>query len=352
MNIPNNEGRACDAVIRHLEKWTGETRAEIRHPESDGVGPPVELRLQLGNQNYAIEHTRVESFDNQIKAGISIGEINDYIKERFTDPLPGPVYYELQVPMDVCLPEKRKDRERMLSTLDMWIRESAHCMHGRNTDLFRPLFAPIRNEVWHDDCVTGTPLGTAYEIKLVRTKLWPPDIHTAGRKPGTIVLWYNYLDEDERNDRYFRRLQRAFDKKCPKLKRCKVEGARTVLILEAVDSIVTLTDQIGRHLPALLDGRKDAPDDIYLVSPGDSLWWVFPVKHDGDHWPDVGMPPPGQQLVCEEDPLPTAGMPKRYRDALGLNDLYVTMPRKWFPVTFDQHELVDVMQHQTSHRIA
>ena len=348
MNILNNEGKACDAAIRHLEKCTGETRAVIRHPETDGVGPPVELRMQLGNQNYAIEHTRVESFDNQIKAGISIREINHYIKEKFTDPLPGPVYYELRVPMDVCLPEKRKERERLLSTLGKWIRESAHCMQGRNTDLF----APIRGQVWHDDCVTGTPLGTAFEIKLVRTKLLPPDIHTAGRKPGTIVLWYNYPDEDERNHRHFRRLQRAFDKKCPKLKRCKVEGARTILVLEAVDSIVTLTDQIGRHLPALLDGRKGAPDDIYLVSPSDSLWWVYPVKHDDDHWPDAGMPPRGQQLVCEEDPLPTAGMPKRYRDALGLNDLYVTMPRKWFPATFDQHELVDVMQHQTSHRIA
>ena len=44
MNIPNNEGMACDAVIRHLEKWTGETRTEIRHPETDGVGPPVGIR--------------------------------------------------------------------------------------------------------------------------------------------------------------------------------------------------------------------------------------------------------------------------------------------------------------------
>ena len=134
MNIPNNEGMACDAVIRHLEKWTGKTRTGIRHPETDGVGPPVELRLQLGNQNYAIEHTRIESFDNQIKAGISIREIKNYIKERFTDPLPGPVYYELRVPMDVCLPEKRKERERVLSTLGKWIQESAHCMHRRKSD--------------------------------------------------------------------------------------------------------------------------------------------------------------------------------------------------------------------------
>ena len=345
MIIAKNEGKSCDAIIRHLEKWTGETRRDIRIPEKDDTVPAdrrVELRLMLGAQEYAIEHTRIESFENQIKGNILIREIDNYIKEQFTDPLPGPAYYELQVPMDVCLPGKRKERERMLSTLDLWIRESAHCMHGRNKDLFTPMFAPIRSEVWHDDCVIGTPLGTAFEIKLVRTKLWPPDIHTAGRKPGTIVLWYNYPDEDERNHRHFRRLQRAFDEKCPKLKRCGEEGARTVLILEAVGSTFMLIDQIGRDLPALLDGRKDAPDDIYLVEPSDSLWWVYPVKHDGEHWPDVGMPPRGQQLVCEEDTLPTAGIPKRYRDALGLDDLYVTRPRNWFPEIFDQQELIDL----------
>ena len=63
MKIPNNEGIACDAVIQHHEKWTDETRAEIRHSESDGVGPPVELRLQLGNQNYCPEFSIMLSAD-------------------------------------------------------------------------------------------------------------------------------------------------------------------------------------------------------------------------------------------------------------------------------------------------
>ena len=220
----------CDAVVRHLEKWTGESRSDIRHPETEGVGPPVELSLQLGDQHYAIEHTRIEAFDNQIKAGISIREIDNYIKKWFTEPLPGPAYYELQVPLDVCLPAKRKERERLLSSLGDWIQESAHCMQERNTDLF----TPIRSKVWHEDCV------------------------------------------------------------------------------------------IGRHLPALLDGRKDAPDDIYLVSPSDSLWWVLPVKHDDDHWPDMGMPLPGQ-AIYDEDKLPTAGMPKWYRDALGLDKIILAI---------------------------
>ena len=35
MHIPDNEGKACDAIVRLLEKWTGETRVGIRHPEKD-----------------------------------------------------------------------------------------------------------------------------------------------------------------------------------------------------------------------------------------------------------------------------------------------------------------------------
>ena len=63
------------------------------------------------------------------------------------------------------------------------------------------------------------------------------------------------------------------------------------------------------------------------------------------------MPPRGQ-AIYEEGKLPTAGMPKWYRDAFEPDYLYVTMPRKWFPATFDQDELVDMVQCQISHRFA
>ena len=69
---------------------------------------------------------------------------------------------------------------------------------------------------------------------------------------------------------------------------------------------------------------------------------VCPVKHDDDHWPDVGMPPRGQPLICEEDLL---GIPTWYRNATGLDDLNVIIPRKWFPATFEQHELDDLTRN-------
>ena len=100
---------------------------------------------------------------------------------------------------------------------------------------------------------------------------------------------------------------------CPKLKRCKDDDVRIVLVLESFDSVYTHFDYIGHLFPALLAERADAPDEIYLVQTDMSLWWVFPIKPDGEHWPNKGMPIRGQPIY-EDDRLPTAGMPKWYRD--------------------------------------
>ena len=54
MSIPNNEGKACDAVVRFLEKLTGKTRSDMSRPEMDMSIPEdrrVALLLNLGAQN-------------------------------------------------------------------------------------------------------------------------------------------------------------------------------------------------------------------------------------------------------------------------------------------------------------
>ena len=38
--VPNNEGRMCDAVVRAPEKWTRETRSDVRHPDKEGTFLP------------------------------------------------------------------------------------------------------------------------------------------------------------------------------------------------------------------------------------------------------------------------------------------------------------------------
>ena len=82
MRNKNNEGKACDAVVKAIEKRTGVMRSQVHRPETDGVGPLVDLRLKLGDQEYAIEHTLIEPFENQIKMEVIVREILDYFKEN------------------------------------------------------------------------------------------------------------------------------------------------------------------------------------------------------------------------------------------------------------------------------
>ena len=313
MCIPDNEGKACDAVVRLLEKLTGETRKSIRNPEEDGVGPPIDLRLRLGTCEYAIEHTRIEPYEKQIKTAVAFKQINDYITKRISDSLPGPAYYALHVPIIVCLPETRKKRERVLNNLAKWIRTSAHFLQER--DLGRS--GPTHNPVWSDDCIKGTPQGFGCDIELLR---WP-DATLIRRKPGSLAIKFIPPDVDELEDLRIDRLRRVFSDKCPKLDRCREDGARTVLLLESHDNALTCFDQISSHLPALLAEQDKCPGrnlpgrNRHGISGG-----AWPMKRDDDHWPTVGMPG-RNQCIYEADKLPTVGLPKWYREALGLDDM-------------------------------
>lgn len=342
MHIPDNEGKACDAIVRLLEKWTGETRVGIRHPEKDGDGPPVELRLKLGTQEYAIEHTRIEPFENQIETDLVLKKISDYLRERLSASLPGSAYYELHLPVNVRLPKKKKKRDQALNNLVEWIQTNAECLHERNLGRTRSARSPI----WSDDYVQDTPTGFNCIIELLR---WP-DAAPIRRRPGSLRMrLYCPNDFSDLEDRRIDRLRRAFSKKSPKLQKCKKEGARTVLVLESGDIARTRFDLIGNLLPKLLAEHTDAPDEIYLVETGINPWWVYLIKRDDDHWPTVGMPQ-WNQPIYEEDKLPTAGLPKWYRDALKLDELYTPHPRGWIPATFEEDELNDLTKDRDSKR--
>ena len=130
MLIQKNEGKACDAVIRRFEALTGKTRSLVRFPERDGLGPPVDLRVKMGTEEYAIEHTLLQPYRNRIKYGARFNTINKFIRERIADSLPGSVYYQLNVPIDVSLPRK-KHRDKALLNLVEWILATAQRLHER-----------------------------------------------------------------------------------------------------------------------------------------------------------------------------------------------------------------------------
>ncbi len=338
--VPKNEGKACDAVIKTMERRTRAKRSDIRLPERDRVGVPVELRLKLGEQEYAIEHTIIEPFENNIQTELTVDEIRRYLVRSLEGRLLSPMYYVLQVPKDVCLPKRKNNRVRALKFLAEWVLSSAEVMYERITGYSLPIDCyniPFSPYCFPEDSVKDEHSCLNCTVELLRWR----NGTVIGRKPGFVQTVLDYPKDLEG----FRteRIRRAFSDKFPKLAKCGAEGARTVLILESRDVAHTRFDLIGAQLPTLLSEHACVPDEIFLVEPYDSLWFVYPMKYDKGHWPEEGMPQWDKGPIYHPDNLPTAGIPKRYRDALQLDEIYEPyLTREWIPATYKPEELEDL----------
>lgn len=277
MANPNNEGKACDAVLRLLEGRTGKVRTNIFHPEIDGVGPPVELRLELGAQSYAIEHTRVEAFAGQIRTEEEFGQFIRPVTDELSETLPGPAVYHLYFPINARLGVKADQRARIRSDFIGWVREHAQRLHENNPE--KP--TRERNPHGFDERYQAMPPGFPYEVTLHREAHWS---HSS-RHDG-VLLSARIAPEGVEALRAAR-LQEALERKCPKLQLCKDEGARTVLILEDGDISLSNYVLIGDGLRGLMEERADLPDEIYLIETAVNTWAVRLMKYDENYFPEV-----------------------------------------------------------------
>ena len=124
--------------------------------------------------------------------------------------------------------------------------------------------------------VTGKPTSFPYEITLHR---WARSRFTRD-EPGTVDV-ARIAPEDLGSARE-ERLRKALEDKCPKLERCRQEGARTVLALESGDLPLSNSVLIGEALARALHGREDAPDEVYLVETVSDLWFVYLLAIHGE----------------------------------------------------------------------
>ena len=339
MVVPNNEGKVCDAVVRTLEKWMCETRADIRYPDKEGANPPVDLRLRLGTQNYAIEHTRIESFEKQITTVAVAKRICHYIQTTISAPFPCLAYYELQFPIEVSVPKGRSRGDRALGNLVVWIREKENILRERNSGHI----LSVHNPYEASDSIRGVPPGFNCEFQLLH---WPI-AKLIRRKPGTLS--FRFILPNDPKVLLANSLHQTLSRKCPKLQECKAEGVRTVLVLESSDPALMSFEFRGNLLPILLTKCANAPDEIFLVETSTDRWCVWLLKRDESHWPDTGMPEMGR-FYYDPDTSPLPGIPeylesipKHMRDALQLDNMYTPYLPGWAPTDFEKDELNDLM---------
>ena len=274
MLIPSREGKCCDAVIRHIERSSGSIRTEVADPEKDGGARSVDLKVKVGDQEYALEHTRVQPFRNRIDLAAQWRTVRDCVKQWFPDPLPGPAFYQLYIPLDMHPPGRGKRGKDRLRSLREWIEQEVEILHRRAA--WRPR-SP--GHFYIMDERSGRPSGWKCEFVIARSNdgVVPPRI------PGSFHV---FIDSPEDKENLFvDEIRRAFGKKCPKLAKCKerADGIRTILILELIEPLFVYDVHIGEHLPALLEECPAPPDDIVIVVPHRDFWEVWVVKRGEVH---------------------------------------------------------------------
>ena len=334
MVIPNREGKCCDAVIKQLERAVGTARTAVCDPEVTREGPPVDLRVTLGEQEYVLEHTRILPFDDRIEAAKPYQDISACLDEWFPEPLPGDAFYELYLPLGAPRPGWDRRGEDRLRGLREWIEGAVEVLQAR---------APGRRRLpphWYElDYERGRPDGGDCEFTLARSS----DGVLAPRKAGTLALFVGSPEEEEAP--FLEDLRRAFEKKCPKLACCKAiaPDIRTVLILEAIDLPFHYDRYMADHLAGLLAGCDVEPDHIFLVYPRTVFWEVWVVKLDDVCWPDERLPMPHRGY---EDPprlVPEHAWPRQFVEEFKRGVGRET-PARWRPLFADEADFEDTKQ--------
>jgi len=245
-----NEGKACDAVIRHIEAREGCTTQNLQSPEQKGDVAPVELTCSIGGQLFAFEHTGIEPFEGHI--AIEAKGHFPPLRDRFFGKIPQGEYYDLHVPAGATLNRKETQLSKIMAALGEWISTEEPRLQ------LAPLGTPIEREA-----DTTVP----FKVSLYRCAL-----------PGvTGQLSVAHLVDQLENSRN-RRIERACQGKYPKLATWKARGARTVLIFEENDMQFTNVIDVCRSLLQVESSFQVVPDEVYLVTTSIIPWWVWHLR--------------------------------------------------------------------------
>jgi len=128
--MPNNEKALCEALIRLLEAKFYAQRIDLTYPEDDHSGPPVEIRLRLGAQRFAIEHTLVEPFPKAIQTGRQFQELTAEIEAALNGSMPRPGTYQLVFPIHPTEGKPPHTHGALRERIIEWVREAGAALHG------------------------------------------------------------------------------------------------------------------------------------------------------------------------------------------------------------------------------
>lgn len=237
--------RVCLAAAFFIAERTGADRSAIQvvqipEDEEGAPGQKVELICSIGGEEVALEHTQVESFEQQIQDG---HHINDFIRNvtgRLTKGLPAGTF-TLGVATDAMNGLTGTKGDEAAAELAAWIDENVQAIvngydYEDPTSHSRPIEAGIEGRIWF----------------------------RPGEAPRT--LQFARATPDPLEEKRVERIKKAYDTKLPKLSAESEKGRSRCLVLENCDNSLGNSMLIrSAALIAAKDYHDTQPEWLMLV---------------------------------------------------------------------------------------
>jgi hypothetical protein len=263
----SNEGKVLDAVIRRIEARDGVSRAEMRDPEAEKHASPVDQVCTLNGVLHAFEHTEIEPFSDHIQNMKHNSELLDPVMDELAGFAKATECFQLLVPITASVGVARPDHDKVRVALLDWVRKTA------------PGIQPVPYASRHNAQEVQPP-GVPFPVRLVR---YEPAMAMGGR--------FDYVLVAQGGDAAPRaaRIERACGKKYGKLANWKQkEGARSIIVFEDNDMILSNEQLIADALATAEAARSDCPDEAYVVATYVQPWYVTCLRRPGKTYYDDG----------------------------------------------------------------
>ena len=273
-----NEGKSIDAVLRRIEARENISRLnDGRSPDDLHDSDPerrVDYVCTVGQQLYAFEHTGIEPFENQITFEERNRKFFAPVIARFDDRSSDNEFWEFCYPVEATVGLSGAKLKKAQDALISWIGSNA-------TQL--PL---VR---YGDRYPYSASRESTAEVPF-RFSLYRWSMQDFRQCPLSGRISQRALVTADVEKARESRLARTCDDKFGKLAKWKRnEGARSVLVLEENDLLLTNHQFVADAMARAETGRPDMPDEIFLVTTvRPNPWWVTCLRRQDKTFYDDG----------------------------------------------------------------
>jgi hypothetical protein len=243
----------------------------LRSPERDGHAAPVDLACELKGRTLAIEHTAVEAFPGQIENDVNFARQMSPITDLLQAHVPSNEHWELIIPADAM----RDVPPRRLASVQEAV---LACVLTAAPSAPAAPWGAI-----HWPVSLGVENGAPFAFRFRRYQVGP----TGGQSlAGAHITRSVGPLEGPRAER----MRKVCNDKLPKLQVWSRDGARTVLVLESNDLVITNAESVAAAYLEAEQGRQDAPDEVYFVWALNDLggsWYLSAVRIDDRDYKDL-----------------------------------------------------------------